>query len=129
MPQDRRTGAEGNRFGRANGKKLASELGATLVRHGSNEALWKGRRVVFKSAAERTKKIGVTYKMLERLDDVVAAMQQDDGRFALYILPAKRFKAAMVPTASRGSSSGRVGMVWRSVFERSGQPYGHVRLD
>lgn len=128
MPQDRRSGAEGNRFGRKNGKMLADELGATLVRRGSNEAVWNGRRVVFKSAAERTKTIGVTYKMLARLDDIVAALQQDGGRFALFSLPATRFRAVMVNTASRGASKDRVGMVWRTVFEQEGKSLGLVHL-
>ena len=129
MSQDRTSGADGNRFGRENGKKLAVLLGATLVRRGSNEALWNGKRVVFKSAAVATKKIGVTYLMLKRLDEVVAALQRDDGAFDLFALPAAKFRASMVPTASLGASAGRVGMVRRSLFEASGRSLGVRRLD
>jgi hypothetical protein len=124
MSQDQSTGAAGNEFGRANAKKLAALLGARLTKPGSNEARWDGKLVVLKSAAAGTNSIGVTYLMLERIDEVIAAMQREDGAFDLYALSAAAFRSAMTPTRSQGPSAGRVGIVRRSVFESQGRHLG-----
>jgi hypothetical protein len=62
--------------------------------------------------------------MLNRVDEVVAALQREDGDFDLYALSAAAFRSAMKPTRSKGPSSGRVGMVRRSVFESEGRHLG-----
>src|ERR1043165_2115147 len=124
MPQDKNTGAAGNEFGRENAKKLAEALGATLTKPGSNEARWNGKLIVLKSAAADTKSVGVTYLMLDRVDAIVAALEREDGTFDLYSLSSAAFRSAMRPTRSKGSSSCRVGIVRRAVFEQSGRPLG-----
>jgi hypothetical protein len=128
MPQDQSTGAAGNAFGRANAKKLAAALGAKLTKPGSNEARWDGKLVVLKSAALDTNSVGVTYLMLERIDEVVAALEREDGAFDIYTLSASAFRSAMGPTRSKGPSSGRVGVVRRSVFESQGHHLGVKNL-
>ena len=50
-----------------------------------------GKLVSLKSAAPATKSIGVTYLMLDRIDEVVAALQRDDGAFDLYSISLRRF--------------------------------------
>jgi hypothetical protein len=122
------SGAAGNEFGRANAKKLAEALGATLTRPGSNEARLEGRVVVLKSAAERTNSVGVTYMMLERVEEVIAALQRRDGQFDCYALTSQAFRSAMTPTRSKGSSAGRVGIVQRTMFESHGRHLGVFRL-
>jgi hypothetical protein len=129
MPQDQSTGAAGNAFGRDTAKKLATALGAKLTKPGSNEARWDGKLVALKSAAVDTNSIGVTYLMLERIDEVLAALQRDDGAFDLYALSAAAFRSAMRPTRSKGPSAGRVGVVRRAVFESQGHHLGTKRLD
>jgi hypothetical protein len=129
MTQNRDSGAAGNAFGRATGKKLAAALGATLTKPGSNEARWDGKLVVLKSASARTNSVGVTYLMLDRVEEIVAAFQRDDGSFELYRLSANAFRAEMRPTGSLGPSHGRVGVVSRSVFEAKARSLGVKRLD
>ena len=128
MPQDQSSGAAGNEFGRETAKKLAAALGATLTKLGSNEARWSGKLVALKSAAPSTNSIGVTYLMLNRVDEVIAALQRDDGAFDIYSLSSAAFRSAMKPTRSKGPSSGRVGIVRRSVFETDGQSLGVKKL-
>src|SRR5437764_1341875 len=101
MPQNQDSGAAGNAFGRDNAKKLAEALGATLTKAGSNQARWDGKLVALKSAAVKTKSIGVTYLMLNRIDGVIAALQREDGAFDLYALSASAFRSAMTPTKSK----------------------------
>ena len=105
MPQDQNTGAAGNEFGRENAKKLAETLGAKLTKPGSNEARWDGKLVALKSAAVNTKSVGVTYLMLDRIDEVIAALQRDDGAFDLYSLSASAFRSAMTRIAVRVHAS------------------------
>jgi len=124
MGQDQVSGAAGNEFGRQNGKKLAEALGATLIKPGSNEARLQGKLVALKSAAPGTHSVGVTYLMLNRVDEIIAALQRDDGAFDVYALSAAAFRSAMKPTRSKGPSAGRVGVVRRSVFESDGRHLG-----
>jgi hypothetical protein len=129
MTQDRDSGAAANEFGRETAKKLAAALGARMTKPGSNEAMWDGKLVALKSAAPTTNMIGMTYKMLDRVEEVVAALQKGDGTFEVFALSAAAFKSAMRPTRSKGSSSGRVGVVRRSVFETTGRSVGTKRLE
>jgi len=128
MTQDQTSGVAGNEFGRANAKRLAAVLGAALTRPGTNEARWEGKLVALKSAAQHTTSIGVTYLMLNRVDEVVAAFELSDGTFDVFVLSSAAFRSAMRPTRSKGSSAGRVGIVRRSVFEESGRHIGVKRL-
>lgn len=122
-PQDRQTGAAGNRFGRETAPKIAAALGAEMLGPSTNEAQWRGSRVVIKCARSGTSSIGVTKAMLERIDAVLAAFQRLDGRFDVYELPASEFKAKMRESRSAGHGS-RVGLVSHRVFERHGNAVG-----
>lgn len=84
MPQDRNSGAAANRWGRETARQIASRIGATMQIRASNEALLDGQKVVIKCAAPATDSVGVTYKMLEKLDAVIGAFQLDDGSFDLW---------------------------------------------
>jgi hypothetical protein len=84
MPQNRHTGAAGDRFGRETAPKIAAVIDAVMSRPGSNEANWHGRRAVIKCAKAGNPRVGVTFRMLNTVDVIVAAFQRDDGRFDLY---------------------------------------------
>jgi len=74
--------------------------------------------VVIKCAASATDSVGVTFKMLERLDSIIGAFQLDDGSFELWSLSPEKFRQEMRDTRSRGSAAGKVGIVRRDFFER-----------
>ncbi len=128
MPQNRETGAEGNRFGREYGERITAALGGKLLRSGSNECILDGRRVSLHCAGVRTTSVGVLYDMLERIDAVIAAFQQDDGSFRVFQLALQQYKENMRPTGSGGASARKVGLVTRAVFEREGRLVGVVRV-
>lgn len=128
MAQDRNSGAEANDWGHRTALLLAEKLGASGMRRNSNECQLAGERVVIKCANPATTSVGVTYRMLDRLDRIAAAFKLDDGSFELFSLLPAEFVAAMRQTRSRGSAAGKVGLVDRSTFQRSGKPMGRLRI-
>ncbi len=99
-----------------------------MLSRASNEALLDGQKVVIKCAAPATDSVGVTYKMLEKLDAVIGALQLDDGSFDLWSVSLKQFESAMRETRSRGPSAGKVALVRRRVFIDYGTPLGKVQI-
>jgi len=126
MAQDRQSGAEANRFGRAQAVVIAKGIGAVMVRNGSNECLFRNERVVIKCARFATTKVGVSYKMLQNLDAVLGAFENSNGSYQVIRLSKNDYQAHMTPTRSKGPSSNRVGIVDRAVFERLGKAVGGV---
>lgn len=129
MTQDRASGATANEWGRTTARAIASKIGAVMKGRTSNEATLEGKKVVIKCAASATDSFGVTFKMLDRLDSIIGAFQLDDGSFELWSLSPEKFRQEMRDTRSRGSAAGKVGLVRRGVFERSGMLLARVRLD
>lgn len=105
---------------------IARAIGATLIRPGSNEAMLDGKHTVIKSGRLRTRSVGVSKKMLPKLDTVVAAFQRENGSSDVFSLDAQIFKAKMTDTRSRGRSAGKVGIVSKPVFVTEGQRIGAV---
>jgi hypothetical protein len=66
--------------------------------------------------------------MLDRLDTIIAAFQQENGTFRLRSLSSPAFRSAMRPTRSQGASAGKVGIVSRRIFEQRGQDLGSVAI-
>lgn len=128
MGQDRASGAAADKWGRETASALAQKLGATQPSGSSNECRLDGERVVIKCAAAANDSVGVTFKMVDRLDAVVAAFQRENGTFDVWSLTPSVFRAHMRDTRSLGASAGKVGLVRRDVFESEGRSIGRVRL-
>lgn len=128
MSQDRASGAAADEWGRQTARELAQQLGATKRTLRSNECLLDGKRIVIKSAAPGTDSVGVTFKMLDRLDEVLGAFQRDDGAFDIWSLSPSVFREHMRDTRSRGASAGKVGLVKKDVFQSKGRALGRVCL-
>ena len=126
--QDQVSGAAANEFGRKTARALAAKIGAQSASATANEFLFDDRIISLKCASRHTQSVGVTYKMLERVDAVVGAFEASDGLFDLYELPPDRFRKQMRPTRSTGPSAGRVGLVSVAVFRREGKSLGRVRI-
>lgn len=94
----------------------------------SNEAMLDGQRVVIKCAQIKTSSVGVTFRMLKRLESVVGAFQRDDGAFEVISLPADVYRRRMSDTRSTGASAGGVGKVAKSVFVAEGQQVSIVTI-
>lgn len=129
MTQDRASGAAANEWGRVTARAIASKIGAAMKGRTSNEATLDGKRIVIKCAASATDSVGVTFKMLDRLDSIIGAFQLDDESFELWSLSPEKFRLEMRDTLSRGSAARKVGIVRRDSFEKSGRLLARVRLD
>jgi hypothetical protein len=127
MPQDRDSGAEGNRYGRECGKRVATALGATNVSAHSNECDFNGERIVIHCARMKTGSVGVTRRMVERLPAVLGAFEQEDGSYRVYRLPMQSYRDHMKPSRSRSKAARDVFIVERKVFEEQGSKVGVFR--
>ena len=128
MPQDRTSGSAAAKWGRESGAQLGLALGASPVSRLANEFSLRGRRIAVKTAKNRTRSVGVTYLVLNRVDAVYAGWETRAGEFDVWSLDASLFKSNMRPTASHGPSSGRVGIVNRTIFEQLGRHIGTYRV-
>lgn len=76
MSQDRESGARADKYGRETARKIAEIISATSISETSNESLHKNRKIAIRCARNKTNDIGVSYKMLDRIDAVIAALEQ-----------------------------------------------------
>src|SRR5260221_11514507 len=127
MPQDRRSGAAASEWGHATANLLAARLGASGMGRTSNECRLNGERVVIKCAKVGTQSVGVTHKMLERLDHIIAAFELDDGSFEVWVVTPAQFKLSMRDSRSRGGR-GKTALVERRYFEQHGRTLGRIHL-
>ncbi len=127
--QNRESGARASRWGHETARAIAAELGASDIRRASNECRLNNERIVIKCAAVKTRSVGVTYKMLERVDRIVGAFQRHDRLFELWAMTPEQFRATMRATQSRGTSAGKVAVVERRIFEQVGTKLGRVNVE
>ena len=111
MAQDKNSGRKAREFGLQAARELIRALGGKQCREGSNEFLWEGKLAVLKSAKPGNTIIGVTPKMRERLDVVVAAFQlphSGKGKervFELYAFHKADFNRIFYEAAPRSDGS------------------------
>jgi len=95
MPQNRETGARADKYGRETSQFIAKKIGAKAISSNSNAFAYQGRRVTIRYAHLRTHDVGVPYRMLDRIDSVIAAFEDKTGEYDLY---------EMSPASTRGRS-------------------------
>ena len=118
--QTKETGARASKWGRETADKIASSLGADKTNPRANEYRLDGKDITIRCARFTTNSVGVTKKMLERVDTVMAALETESGEFELYSLSPSAYANAMRDTRSKGPSAGRVGIVPTRIFRNQG---------
>lgn len=103
VPQDRASGAAANAWGRRTARRVAELIGAEPVNAASNECLLDHTRIVIKCAHRRTLSVGVTFKMLDRLDQILGAFQADGKSFDLVWLDRERYRVHMTSIWAKAS--------------------------
>lgn len=121
MPQNRESGARANEYGRETARKIAEKISAKSISKISNEFELQGRKITIRCAKHSTNDLGVTYKMLERIDTIFAALEQEDGKYEIYEISPSMFEKNMRETRSKGDAAGKVGLVRKSVFVNEGE--------
>jgi hypothetical protein len=125
MPQDHESGSRAAQFGKDNAARIAKTIGAKLLDpKKSNVASHAGRCIVLKSARRKNNFIGIPYSLLKQVSAVVAAFEEDRGKFVILELPADIFRAKEKTQPGR-----EVGQVPRSVFLAHGQEIGSFLVD
>jgi len=128
MPQDRESGAKANEYGRETAKKIAEKVGAKFISKTSNEFELQDRKITIRCARHSTNDIGITYRMLKRIDAIFAALEQENGEYSLYEISPSMFEKNMRETKSKGAAAGKVGLVRKSVFVNEGQFICSVKI-
>ncbi len=128
MPQNRESGARANKYGRECAKKIAEKIGAKSISKTSNEFELQGRKITIRCAKHSTNDLGVTYKMLERIDAIFAALEQENGKYDIYEISPSMFEKNMRETKSKGAAAGKVGLVRKSVFVNEGEFICSVKI-
>jgi len=129
MPQDKVSGADANTYGRETSRKIAIAIGAISISEASNEFELNNRRITIRCAKKRTMNLGAPYQLLERVNAVVVALEQENGDYKLYEISPAKFKENMKPTRSTGPSAGRVGLVRKSLFINEGKFIQTVKFE
>lgn len=82
------------------------------------------KRAVIKSAHLGNNYIGVTLKMLENLDLIIAAFETPDGDYDLYTLDSEIFKAHI-----RIGHHEHIALVLKKIFVEQGTFLKNIELD
>lgn len=105
MPQDRDSGDRARKWGYYMAQKVANYLGASLINpKRSNEATWENRRILIKSAHYGDPEIGATPATLDRVDAIIAALQDQDKGYTIYEVVPAWFRQEMKPSRSPRAS-------------------------
>ena len=128
MPQDKHSGLAASRYGHKCARLIAKALGAQMLGNKSNECIWNAKRALIKTAHQRTLSIGILIHMIERIDVVLGAFEEENGSYRVLQLPISRCEEMMTPTRSQGRSRDRVGIIPRKVFQDEGKLVSVVRV-
>ena len=124
MTQNKETGAAANKFGKTVARLIAKKLKLKRISNLSNEVSFKGQRAVIKSAHLGNIYIGVTLKMLDRIDLIIAAFENPDGNFDLNTLDAQTFKDNL-----RIGHHEHIALVRKKVFLENGKFLKNVSIN
>lgn len=120
MGQDRETGAAGNAYGHRMGKAIATLMQLDRLSDRSNEVRWRDGTAVIKCCGPRTTSFGLTRKMLDRIDAILVACEDNRGNVEIIELSVDRFRQSMIDSCSSSAAGGRVKQVRRSLAYQNG---------
>jgi hypothetical protein len=127
--QDQSSGAAGNAFGREMGPRVAAMIGAKMVSTRSNVALYRGKKIVIKTA--NTDCVVVTYSILTKVKMICAAFFYAPKKPRIYFLSTERFQKLMKPSrsSSHKDRTGKptAGRVTETIFKRHGRKWSSTK--
>ncbi len=117
MPQDAISGAEANKYGRETSRLIAKKIGAISLKENSNEFAYEGRLITIRCAKKGNSQVGVPYRMLERIESIIAAFEIEKKFYNLYEMTSCLYKMHMRDSKKEG----KVGLVRKQVFVKKGK--------
>ena len=127
MGQNEITGRAGHQFGHEMAIKVARFLDTELLSPKSNEITLDGELFVIKSAKLKTSSIGITVTMLGRLQGIIAAFENDGGRYNIHKLEFKNNPPLkMVFSQSSSHKKNKVIKISRKFIEKYGETIGNI---
>ena len=127
MGQNQITGAAGDKYGREMARIVAKLLKTELLSNKSNEILLDEGLFVIKSARRKTTSIGITVKMLERLQGIIIAFENDDMGYTLYKVNLKETPPLqMVSSQSNSQKKNKVIKISRKTVQKYGGIIGII---
>lgn len=124
MAQDSISGAEARIYGHKTARRLARKLGAVSLSEMSNEFAYQGKLITIRCAHADTSDVGVTIKMLKRVDSVVGAFETSPDKYDLFEMSPALFKRYVRDSKKEG----KVGLVRRKKFQEFGRKIKIVDL-
>lgn len=124
MPQDAKSGARANKYGRETSRLIAKQIGAISLKETSNEFAFEGRCITIRCAKKNNMQVGVTYEMLDRVDSVVGAFEIEKSVYDLYEITPCLYRMHMRDSKKEG----KVGLVGKQVFLKEGKALRRVSL-
>jgi hypothetical protein len=130
IPQERESGARAVEYGLLTAQKITEKIGGKKIGTAwSNEYEIDKRKIVIKCARSTTNSVGVSYHMLDRVDAIWGSFEIENGTYKIYEMKPDTYREHMIPTRSKGPSSGRVGIVRRSTFFDLGKFLMIINID
>ena len=124
MPQDAKSGARANKYGRDTSRSIAKQIGALSLKETSNEFAFEGRLITIRCAQKGNVQVGVLYSMLDRVDSVVAAFETEKNLYDLYEMTPSLYKMHMRDSKNEG----RLGIVSKQGCVKKGKALRRVTL-
>ena len=124
MPQNAKTGALANEFGHQTARKIAVKIGAVPVSETSSEFALNGRLVTIRCAHKQTIDVGITYNMLDRVDVIIAAFENESGAYELHQMTPALYRVYLRDSKNEG----KVGLVRRATFHEIGEHLESIRI-
>jgi len=126
MVQNRESGAAGNKYGHMMGEEVAKFLGTKLLSKSSNEVILDGQRIVVKSARKKTPEIGLSINMLERVQSIIAAIENEDGSYTLYRVETQWYKEKMTQSLSISDVKSKIKKVSCNAIRNECKIFGNM---
>ena len=114
-------GRAANQWGHEMAKWVAQCLGTKLLSEFSNEAFLSNERIVIKSAHHRTPQIGLSQATLDRVQKIIAVLENRDNSYTIYKLNPTWYRNHMAPSRSERPSARKVMMVQCKLVREEGQ--------
>jgi hypothetical protein len=103
---------------------IAAKIGAVSLTDHSNEFAYDGTIVTIRCAQLGDNQVGVLYTMLQRIDLVIGAFEEESGTYKLMATSPHLYKTQLRDSKNEG----KVGLVRKTQFEELGKTISTIKV-